>query len=202
MAIHLHNAGKLTDEDLVRLTKDGNRSAFDELVRRYEPKLSAFTRYICKNEDRAEETCQEALIKAFEAIPKFRGQSSFTTWLHQIAKNLCWSKKRKDKNLRLESIESAAFGDKKPDHKDIVDWSNQPDKLLLKKELDQVLDNAILRLPQEYRAVITLRDIEELSNEEVAQILQLSIPAVKSRLHRARLFVRSELDIYFKGQSA
>ncbi len=200
MTITQKEIAKLSDEELVDLTRKGERSAFDELFQRHEPRLSAFTRYICNNEDRAEDTCQESFIKAFEAISKFRGQSSFTTWLHQIAKNLCWSKKRKDKNHRMESVESAAFGDKPANHKDIIDWSHQPDKILLQKELDGILDKAILKLPQDYRAVITLRDIEELSNEEVSQILGLSIPALKSRLHRARLFVRSELDFYFKGK--
>jgi len=190
---------ELTDQELVLRSKAGDKKAFETLFTRYNSKMASFSRYLCQNEDHAEETSHEAFIKAFEALDSFKGEASFSTWLHQIAKNLCWSKKRKIKNHPVDSLETAAFSNDKSTPRQIVDWSNKADDLLLKKELNQVLDQAIQQLPEEYRVVIVLRDIEEYSNEETAKILGLSVAAVKSRLHRARLYVRQKIDKYIKN---
>ncbi len=189
---------QLTDQELVTLSRQGNDKAFEALFKRYSPRMASFARYLCKNDDHAEETSHEAFIKAFQGLDSFKGESSFSTWLHQIAKNLCWSRKRKIKNHPVDSLESAAFGEESTRTLEVVDWSSKADDILLKKELNQIMDQAIRQLPEEYRVVLVLRDIEENSNEETAQILGLSVAAVKSRLHRARLFVRQKIDRYLR----
>ena len=193
------NLDSISDEQLVKELQAGSEEAFNLLFERYRPRIAAFSKYICKNEDQAEETCQEAFIKAFQSIRQFKGQSSFTTWLHTIAKNLCWSRKRKVKAHPVESLDTAAFGEKITSQpRQIRDWSQQPDEVLMSKEISSVIDEAIKKLPQDYRAVLVMKDMEELSNEEISKILKLSVPAVKSRLHRARLFVRQKIDRYFQ----
>jgi RNA polymerase sigma-70 factor (ECF subfamily) len=190
----LSSINQATDDELVKMTQEGNDEAFQELFKRYRPRLSAFSKNICRDDDHAEETCQEAFIRAFQAIKNFKGQSSFSTWLHQIAKNLCWTRKKSISNHPLESLEDSN-GAKDTSQNNY--WNNQPDQILLSKELGGIIEKAIQNLPRDYRVVLVMKDIEELSNEEIAQSLKLSLAAVKSRLHRARLQIRQEIDHYF-----
>jgi RNA polymerase sigma-70 factor (ECF subfamily) len=140
------------------------------------------------------------------SIKEFRGESKFTTWLYRIASNACLKKRRRgvfepepELELSLDDLMPRPAPDgRKPE---IADWSEDAEGALLRGELSQRMEAAIDRLPKEYKIVLVLRDIEGFSAEETAEMLKLSVPAVKSRLHRARVFVRQELAGYFQDKA-
>ncbi|MCX7918997.1 MAG: sigma-70 family RNA polymerase sigma factor [bacterium] len=190
---------ELEEKELITRSKSGDVDAFTELVNRNEQKIYTLAYYLLNNREDAEDILQETFLRAYNNLSSFREEASFSTWLHRITTNLVISRFRK-KKLKTESLDEPIVIDhEEMKQREIVDWSDIPDKTLLKKELNQVIDSAITALPLVYRTVITLRDIEGLSNEEVSKILGISIAAVKSRLHRARLFVREKLDAYLKS---
>ena len=190
---------ELTDAELVRLAQDGDNRAFDELVKRYENKVYRLAFKILRHEDDAGEALQDAFMSAYKGLKNFKSDSTFSTWLYRVATNAALMKyrKRRDGHVSLEQSQSY---DEDADRLEIPDWSALPDEDLLTGELDEILAEGLSRLPDELREVFVMRDIEELSNSEVAERLQLTVPAVKSRLHRARLQLRDRLNRYFQDR--
>ena len=187
-----------SDEELVRRSQQDDERAFGELVGRYESKVYSLALRMLRNPEDAEDVLQDTFLRAYRGIKAFQGNSTFSTWIYRIAANSALMRLRK-KQLPTVSIEDA---DERETPVSIVDWKPGPVEQLLTKETLQAMDEAIEALPPEFRQVFILRDVEELSNAEVADILDLSVAAVKSRLHRARLKVRNRLAAYFNDSSA
>jgi len=190
------NSG-LTDEDIIRSAADGNSSAFAALVRRYESTVYGFAFKVCRDRDKAQETLQDTFINVYKKLGTFDGRSKFSTWLYTIVTNNCRMKHRHRKmDDLLESLDTPhPTADGRP-AQHFTRWVETPADLLLTRELQSVLDGAMKKLPMDYRIVFVLRDIEGKSTEETATILKLSQEAVKSRLRRARAFLREELNPY------
>lgn len=184
------------DEDLVRLSQGGDTRAFDELVRRYRDKVYRLSFKILRQEDDAAEAAQDAFLSAYRGLARFKIESTFSTWLYRIATNAALMKyrKRRDRHVSLEQSQNA---DGEGEALQIPDWSRQPLKDLLDTETHEVMEEGVRRLPEDLRTVFLLRDIEGLSNAEVAEVLDLTVAAVKSRLHRARIALRDRLNRYF-----
>jgi RNA polymerase sigma-70 factor (ECF subfamily) len=191
-----------SDEELVNLyTNDGEESAFDEIVSRYSDRIYGFALRITRNTSDAEEVFQEVFLTLTKKLDTFRGESKFSSWLYRVTVNTSYmylrSQKKHESNISLENY--APYDDKGTLMGRIIDkdWSSRPDILTYSKEALIIIDESINELPESYRTVFHLRDIDGLSNEEVADILEITVPAVKSRLHRARLFLRDKLSDYF-----
>jgi RNA polymerase sigma-70 factor (ECF subfamily) len=189
----------VADVELVRLAQGGDTRAFDELVVRYRDKVYRLSYKILRNEDDAAEALQDAFTSAFRGLKNFKSESTFSTWLYRVATNASLMKyrKRRDDHLSLEQSQSPQR-DAEP--LAIPDWSQQPLEELLDAETREVMEEGLRRLPEELRTVFILRDEDGHSNTEVAEMLDLSVPAVKSRLHRARLALRDRLDRYFRDR--
>ena len=183
----------LADEELVRRSQEDDERAFGELVSRYETKVFSLALKMVRNPEDAEDVLQDTFLRAYRGIKSFKGNSTFSTWIYRITANSALMRLRK-KQLPTVSIEDA---DERETPVNIADWSPGPVEQLLSQELQGVMEEAIAALPAEFRQVFVLRDIEEMSNAETAEILDLSVAAVKSRLHRARLKVRNRLAAYF-----
>ena len=186
--------------ELIRRVNGGDKEAFYELVKPYERAVFTSAMSILNNQADAEEAAQEAVLKAFANISKFRGESKFSTWLIQIAINEARLKLRKDRRHLYESVDeprSDEEGDYIP--KDFADWREIPSEALQRKELGDALKRALAALPEKYREVLILRDIQHLSIEEASQVLGISAGNVKTRLLRARLQMRDALAPGFDG---
>jgi RNA polymerase sigma-70 factor, ECF subfamily len=188
--------GTLTDQALVTGAQGGDSRSFDELVRRYRDKVYRLSFKILRNEDDAAEALQDAFLSAYRGLPNFKAESTFSTWLYRIATNASLMKyrKRRDNMVSLEQSQNPNDG---VEALQLPDWSTQPLDELLDAETRQVMNEGKALLDEDLRTVFTLRDEEGLSNAEVAEILDLSVAAVKSRLHRARLRLRDRLSRYF-----
>jgi RNA polymerase sigma-70 factor, ECF subfamily len=192
------SAGVDNEAALVQSARAGDLAAFEELVRRYERKIYRLGYNITQNSADAEDVTQDAFLKAYSHLNEFQGDSRFYTWLVRIAVNeaLMRLRKRRPNQISLEEpIESD--GDLLP--REIADWGPSPEQRYQQIELRRILTEAIAQLEPAYRTVFQLRDLEQLSTEETAETLGLSVPAVKSRLLRARLKLRENLDRYFRG---
>jgi len=183
---------------LVAQARDGDSSAFTELVNRYERKIFRLARHITQNEDDAQEILQDTFLKAFEHLPEFHGNSRFYTWLVRIAVNESLMKLRKRKSGKLVSLDESIDTGEETIAREIAVWDDNPEQRYSQSELRQILEDAIDSLPPIFRSVFVLRDVDELSTEETASALNISIPAVKSRLLRARLQLRDKLTRFFK----
>ena len=172
----------------------------------FRAKIFHYSWLMCGQREDAEEVSQETLLKVFENFDRLREPERVRPWVFQIAKNACLMKRRKSmfapsKELSLdEFLPGMGHGD---GHRklQIADWSALPDRQFLRGEMRGVLDRAIAELPENYKSVVLLRDIEELSTEETAQVLDLTADVVKTRLHRGRLAIRQKLDAYLQGGS-
>ncbi len=189
---------------LVKKSQEGDSLSFEELVKRYEKKIYNLAYRIMGNKEDANDILQETFLEAFRKLSSFEGKSKFSTWLYRIAVNLCLMKKRREKKIDEVPLDMPILTKEEDEIKGELrdDWSKNPLATLENKEVRKKLSKAIDSLPEEYRTVILLRGVNGLSNEEVAKMLKISLPAVKSRLHRARLFVRDQLSQYFKGEGA
>lgn len=180
------------DEDkIIELAKQGDRKALTELIKKYEQTVYNFAYKICRDKEKAENAMQETFLSMVKSLYQFDQKSKLSTWLYRIVANHCLMEARKLKNkyfIDVEGEEGNLF-----EEKYASDSRTIPSKTVLNNELKELLDSAIKKLSPEYRIVFTLRDVEQLSTEETAQITGLSVPAVKSRLHRARAFLRNEL---------
>lgn len=182
-----------TDEQLVRKSQNDDERAFGELVSRYESKVYSLALKMLRNPEDAEDVLQDTFLRAYRGIKSFKGNSTFSTWVYRITANSALMRLRK-RQLPTVSIDDA---DEREAPINIADWAPGPVEQMLNQETQAAMTEAIEALPPEFRQVFVLRDIEELSNAEVAEILDLSVAAVKSRLHRARLKVRNRLATYF-----
>jgi RNA polymerase sigma-70 factor (ECF subfamily) len=156
---------------------------------------------MCGHREDAEEVAQETLLKVFESFDQLREPARVRPWVFRIAKNACLMKRRKSvfaplQELSLDDFLPASTGDGMHRHIEIADWSRLPEEELLRSELRDQLERAIAELPETYRAVVLLRDMEELSTEETAHVLDLTVDVVKTRLHRGRLAMRQKMDTY------
>ena len=183
------------DDVLVRRVQAGDSEAFEELVRRYERKVSNITYRLMGNEQDASEALQDAFLRAYRFIGKFQFKSSFFTWLYRIATNVSLSKLRKREKVDIVSIDQPVNEEGDLPF-EIPDVKYGPEKLMKQRELHAALQKAVDELEADYRSVVVLRDLEGLSNEEVSKVLDLSVAAVKSRLHRGRLVLREKLSSY------
>ena len=182
---------------LVAAAKDGDINAFETLVGRYERKIFRLAQNITQNKEDAEDVMQEAFLKSYQHLDEFQGNSRFYTWLVRIAVNQALMKLRKRRPNQVSLDEDVDTGeDTIP--REVEDWGPSPEDRYEQSELGEILSSTIAELEPPFRIVFQLRDIEELSTEETAETLGLSIPAVKSRLLRARLKLRQKLNRYFK----
>jgi len=190
-------AGTRDDLDLVRATQDGDVSAFEELVERYDRKLFRIAEHITHNREDAQDAVQEAFLKAFRHVGDFREDSQFSTWLIRITVNQALMKLRKQRTINEVSFDDdfQAGGDIFP--REVVDWAPNPEELYERSELRNILVKAFEGLRLILRTVFVLRDIEGLSIDQTAEVLGLSPTAVKARLFRARLQLRELLSEYF-----
>jgi len=188
---------KADEPVLVAAAKAGDISAFDTLVNRYERKIFRLTQNITQNREDAEDAMQEAFLKAFEHLGDFEGNSRFYTWLVRIAVNQALMKLRRRRPNVVSLDEEIDTGeDMMP--REIEDWGPSPAERYEQTEMGEILSKVIGDLDPSFRIVFQLRDIEQLSTEETAEALGLSVPAVKSRLLRARLKLRQRLNQYFR----
>ena len=184
-----------SDTELVEKVRAGCERSFEELIGRYNTKAFNLALRLTRNYEDAEEVLHDAFVSAYRKLDAFEGKSSFSSWFYRITVNAALMKLRKLKNKRMLSLE-----DVNPSIR--ASWQTErseeyPDKVTYRAQLQELLSAAIEKLPEEYRVVFVMRDVSGLSNREVSSILNLSIPAVKSRLHRARLMLRKRLAKHY-----
>jgi len=187
-----------TEQELVEQAKRGDTSAFSELVNRYERNIYRLARHITQNEDDAEDVLQETFLKAFANLDQFQGHSKFYTWLVRIAVNESLMKLRRRKADRSVSLDEPVETGEDSMPREIAAWEENPEQKYSRAEMNAILSRAIDSLSPGFRTVFLLRDVEGFSTEETASALKLSIPAVKSRLLRARLQLREKLNRIFR----
>jgi RNA polymerase sigma-70 factor (ECF subfamily) len=183
---------------LVAQARKGGVDAFTALVNRYEGNIFRLARHITQNPEDAEDVLQETFLKAYEHLADFQGNSKFYTWLVRIAVNQSLMKLRKRKSDASVSLDDPYDTGEETVTREIAIWDPNPELTYSREEIREILERAIEGLPPTFRAVFALRDIEGLSTEETATMLNLSVPAVKSRLLRARLRLREKLTRVFK----
>jgi RNA polymerase sigma-70 factor, ECF subfamily len=188
------------DLDLVHATQNGDVSAFEQLVERYDRKLLRIAEHITHNREDSQDAVQEAFLKAFQHLGDFREDSRFSTWLIRITVNQALMKLRKRRTTKEVSLDEdfQADGDMLP--REVADWAPNPEELYRASELRDILIKALEELRPILRTVFVLRDIEGLTTDQAAEILDLSPAAVKARLWRARLQLRELLNEYFSNK--
>jgi RNA polymerase sigma-70 factor (ECF subfamily) len=187
----------ISDEaELLAGLRAGSEGAYDELLRRHGGRLLAVARRILRSDDDALDAVQDALIQAFRNLESFAGQSQLSTWLHRITVNAALMRIRRRRSRPEEPIEALLPSFVEDGHSTVEfrDWGESPEVVLAREEVRTAVREAIDRLPESYRTVLVLRDIEELDTAEVAELLGISANAVKIRLHRARQALRTLLD--------
>jgi len=190
----------LQDQALIEKINGGDFQAFEALVNRYEGKVYRLAMRMLRNQQDAEDALQETFLQVYRGLKSFEGRSNFSTWLFRLATNVCLMK------IRHRGTEPAGIlplEDFLPQHEEgkqpvIQEWPEKPEEILLTKESREKMMEALDKLPADYRAVFILRDIEGFSNAETGETLGISVAAVKSRLHRARIALRGMLAEYFE----
>jgi RNA polymerase sigma-70 factor (ECF subfamily) len=190
---------RVSDLSLVRQFKKGSTAAFEEIVSRYESRAFNLALKFTRNREDAEEVLNDVFTTLFKKIASFQGKSAFSSWLYRIVVNAAFMKLRKRKQQHTIAIEDLAPSIRQQ----YLDWPDQllesrSDNVSINNQLKVILEGAVRRLPEQYRSVFVLRDVDGLSNQEVSEILSISIPAVKSRLHRSRLMLRKRLLRHFR----
>jgi RNA polymerase sigma-70 factor, ECF subfamily len=185
---------------LIARVKAGETERFVDLVRPYERSVYLLAYSVLKNKEDAEDVAQEAVFKAFQHLDQLRSEATFKSWLLQIAMNEARVRLRRDRRHLYESLDEGVQETDEADFmpRQVADWREIPSEALEQKELRQKLQEALDGLPAQYRQVFLLRDIEHMSEKEAADVLGITIAAVKSRLHRARLQLRETLAPIFK----
>jgi RNA polymerase sigma-70 factor (ECF subfamily) len=190
--------GVFDENALIQRARDGDDSAFTELMNRYERKILRLAKNITQNDEDAEDVLQETFLKAYTHLDNFKGDSKFYTWIVRIGVNESLMKLRKRKSDKSVSLDEQVDTGEDFVPREIAVWDDDPEQRFSQDEIRGILDGAVESLPPIFRSVFVLRDIEELSTEETADVLGISIPAVKSRLLRARLQLRERLTRFFK----
>jgi len=189
------------DSDLVELFRGGDHAAFSELISRYSEKAHNLAMRITRNQEDTEEVLQDVFVTVFKKIDSFKGESAFSSWLYRITVNTAFMKLRKRKQSATISLEEVT-----PSVKEswVANRSDSADVnyLCSQHQLRAELDDAVQKLPEEYRIIFILRDVDGLSNQEVSEVLEISVPAVKSRLHRSRLMLRKRLARFYEDYTA
>lgn len=184
----------LSDEELLEAVRRDDPHAFDAFVDRFGRRVLAFGQRMCGHREDAEDVAQETLLRAFQGLGELRAAGAVQSWLFRVAANACLMKRRKQSHAREISLEEL----KPPGWEDgsmpeVPDWSSLPERSAARAELRDALEAGLGRLPPDYRVVLLMRDVEGLSTRETAEALQIGEPAVKMRLHRARLALREIL---------
>lgn len=187
------------DQDLalVRACTNGDAAAFEQLVKRYDARLFSIAQHITHNREDAEDAVQDAFLKAFRNLAQFRGNSQFSTWLIRITVNESLMKLRKRRSIREVSMDDDFQGEDHASPFEFADWAPNPEELYRKSELQNILRSELQELPPNLRVVFVLRDVEGLSAEQTAEVLDSTSVAVKARLWRARLKLRARLTKFF-----
>ena len=193
-----------SEKELIKQAQQGDERAFTRLVKCYESLVYSFAFKVCRDKEHADEAWQDTFVNVYRKLHQFDGKSKFTTWLYAIVANNCRMKRRKRKldqaSIPIESPhgfhEDPILDDEGHVVQTIPSWRDTPLDSVMDKEWKTILDKAIQKLPFDNRVVFILRDVEGLSAEEAGKILNLSVPAVKSRLRRARVFLRERLNPY------
>jgi RNA polymerase sigma-70 factor (ECF subfamily) len=190
---------KEQDEMLVRDMKAGHMEAFDKIFELYQRKIYALSFNMTRNQMDAQDVTQEVLLTIYRKIDTFQGKSAFSSWVYRITLNATYMKLRTKKKEQYVSLDESLpnFNHAGFQNEKVSDWSKNTDSLLFSNETKGVIEKAVALLPEKEKVVFMLRDVEGLSTEKVGEILDLTVPAVKSRLHRARLFLRKRLSSYF-----
>jgi RNA polymerase sigma-70 factor (ECF subfamily) len=194
-----------SDEVLVERARGKDEAAFEELVNRYEEKLYRLAMRFVRNETDAQEILQEAFLSAWRNLPAFEGRAQFGSWMYRVTVNaalMLLRSRNRHPEVAVDDVEPKALNDAVADSGERIrgsaDWSQRADEQLQSAELRRHIQGSVDALPDGLRTVFLLRDVEELSTEETAEILGLSVPAVKTRLHRARLALRIAIGRYFE----
>lgn len=192
-----------TESKLLARLRAGEDGAFRELVEANAARMLAVARRFLRTEEDARDAVQDAFLSAFRSIEAFEGESRLSTWLHRIVVNAALMKLRTRRRKPEESIDDLlpGFLESGALRNPTGEWRDRADRLLEREENRELVQRAIERLPDLYRSVLILRDIEGFDTEETAKALDLSVPAVKTRLHRARLALKTQLDGHFAGES-
>lgn len=191
-------AGVFDESELVAKARTGDLEAFNALIKRYERKIYRLAKHITQNDEDAEDVLQETFLKAYEHLKDFQGQSKFYTWIVRIGVNESLMKLRKRRSDRTVPLDEPVDTGEDTVAREIAVWDENPEQRYSREEMGKILDEAVDTLRPAFRTVFVLRDIEELSTEETAEALNISVPAVKSRLLRARLQLREKLTRFFK----
>ena len=191
------------EAELVARAKIGDHLSFEKLLKKYEVQIYNLAYRMLGNRSDAADVLQEAALKAYQALPRFQGRSSFGTWFYRIAANLCLvlirNHKHKQVPISLDTMLSRK-GSSQEEEKtfEIADWSHNPAASLANKELHKILSDSIATLPAIYRSPFVLYEMEDLPVKQISEVLRISEPAVKTRLHRSRLLLREKLSEYFE----
>jgi RNA polymerase sigma-70 factor, ECF subfamily len=186
------------DGTLLQNVLAGDRKAFELLVGRYQSKVYRLAMGLTHNSQDAEEILQEVFFKVYRNLAEFEGKSAFSSWLYRIALNTSYMKLRERRGASLVPLDDVINQLEEQTLNQESDWSSRPDDQLHTSEAMAIIEKAVEKLPEEFKSVLILRDIEGFTNEEVGEILELSVPAIKSRLHRARLLLRQRLDEFYR----
>lgn len=200
--VFLESSATPSDEKLVELFVDGkDETAFEEILNRYVDKIYGLAFRITRDHNGAEEIVQEVFLTLINKLETFRGEAKFSSWLYRVTANAGYmylrANRKYEGDLSLDDYTPYDERGTLMGRVKVKDWSNTPDEVLLSREAMDIVEKAVEELPEPYRIVFHLKDVDGLTNEEVASALGLSVPAVKSRLHRARLFLRDRLSDYF-----
>ena len=187
-----------SDDELVGQFRSGDNTSFETLLNKYETRVYNLAMRLTRSPEDAEEVLQDVFVTVYRKIEGFEGKAKFSSWLYRITVNAAFMKLRKrkqDQSISLENLLPQVHNRALSEHYNL---SSRSDFLAMNKEMRELIEGAIMRLQGDYRAVFILRDIDGLSNKEVSDILDLTIPAVKSRLHRSRLMLRKRLRRYYQ----
>lgn len=184
------------DRELIESIKAGSETAFEEFVSKYEDLIYGFGMKVCGNVEDAKDIMQETFLKAFKSMKTLKSAEALKTWLYRIATNACFIKRRRGKFEpdRVLSLNELRPSQEELSHSALSDIQVRPDDAVLKQELSNTIRKCILSIPPKYSIVLILRDMEGLSAEETGRVLNLTIPTVKIRLHRARLAFKKVLE--------
>jgi len=176
------------DEELLDAAREGNEEALEVLLARHEQRVFRFGLRMCGNEEDARDVLQETLLAAFRGVRQFRGDAQLSTWLFQVARSFCTKARRRGAGepARYEPLESAAA-------REVSVLASAPDDRAYAREMARVIQEALLSLPDAQREVVLLRDVEGLTAEEAAVVVGIEVPALKSRLHRARMAMQERI---------